>query len=250
MVRTGAAMFLNDDSVSLVMPCRNEERHLRQLVASVPDLFDEVIIVNNRSTDGTWDLARQLSEEDPRICPMTDNRVGGGGIGYGYALMTGIGSATSDWVVCADSDGTYPIDVTPEILEWCLATGHDFASCSRYPDRGISPMLRLGVNILNVEIALLYGLHLADSLSGMWVFRREVIPALELSAGDWNLSPQIKLHAWAALGERFAEYKVSQRVRLGSTKQHYFRTGMSHLLWILRARRPIMQMKRERQDCI
>lgn len=243
-------MSCNGDSVSLVMPCRNEERHLRQVLAAIPDLFDEVIVVNNRSTDGTWDLLARLAEDDPRIRPMADDRVGGDGIGYGYALMTGIDGATSDWVVCADSDGTYPVGVTPDVIAWCMATGRDFASCSRYPDRGIPPMLRLGVTVLNGEIALLYSLRLADSLSGMWVFRREIVPSLRLSAGDWNLSPQIKLHAWATLGGRFGEYKIRQRDRLGNTKQHYFRTGMSHLLWILRMRRPIMRMRREHQgDC-
>lgn len=240
-------MSCNGNSISLVMPCRNEERHLHRLVAGIPDFFDEVIVVNNRSTDGTWDLLMQLTEEDSRIRPMTDDRVGRDNIGYGYALMTGISSAASDWVVCMDSDGTYPIDATPDIIAWCMATEHDFASCSRYPDRGISPMLRFGVTVLNIEIALLYGLRLADSLSGMWVFKRAIASSLCLSAGDWNLSPQIKLNAWATLGSRFGEYKIQQRDRLGNTKQHYFRTGMSHLLWILRMRRPIMHMRREHQ---
>lgn len=217
------------------MPCRNEGTHIAQLIEEVPDFYDEVIVVSNASTDDTWEKISELGEQVERLVPMRDDRTLKG-VGYGYAHMTGIAAATSDWIVCLDADGTYPAAQAPEIIAWARDNGKLFVSCNRYPDPTIPAKLQLGVKVLCVEIRLLYGLKLNDSLSGMWVFDRSVVPALNLSAGDWNLSPQIKINAWQSLGDKFSEYSIRQAVRLGETKQNYFRTGWSHLTWIAKNR--------------
>lgn len=228
-------MLQDGTTVSLVMPCRNEGAHIAQIVSAVPQFFDEVIVVSNASTDDTWEVIEALSATDGRLVPQRDDRTAGG-VGYGFAHMTGIEHATSDWVVCLDADGTYPAPDAEVIIPWAREHGKSFVSCSRYPDKTIPFALQFGVKVLCAEIRLLYGLRLSDSLSGMWVFERAVVPELRLTEGDWNLSPQIKLNAWAALGERFSEYPIRQDRRLGETKQSYLRTGLSHLAWIARNR--------------
>lgn len=221
--------------VSLVMPCRNEAEHLESLIADVPDFYDEILLVSNCSTDDTVNVGKKIMKSVPRFRLIVDNR-SAGGIGYGYAHMTGISAATGDIIVCADSDGTYPIDDASKILREMSRRHLSFASCTRYPDASIPHALQLGVRALNCEIFLLYGFHLHDSLSGMWVFKRSVVPQLHLTEGDWNLSPQIKLNAHKYLGSRFGEVKVSQKIRLGETKQSYLKTGFHHLFWILKNR--------------
>lgn len=228
-------MAIGAHTVSLVMPCRNEAAHLAMLLRGVPDCYDEIICVSNRSTDDTYETGRALERELPRLRMLRDDRVLDG-IGYGFAHMTGIAHATGDVVVCADSDGTYPIDEAPALVEQLDREDLTFISCCRYPDPSIPPMLRLGVTALNIEIRLLYGYRLHDSLSGMWVFRKSIVPALRLTAGDWNLSPQIKLNAIASQGKRFREVKIEQRVRHGETKQNYLKTGTRHMWWIARDR--------------
>ena len=218
--------------ISLVMPCRNEEAHLGNPIKSVPDFFDEIILVENRSTDDTYRVAKSLENRMPKLRVLKDDRTHGG-IGYGYAHITGIGAATGDIIVCADCDGTYPIEDVPRLLRSMLEQGCAFATCSRYPDSSITLMHRLGVTTLNLEILVLYGLKLCDSLSGMWIFLKDVIPRLKLTEGDWNLSPQIKINAHKHCGELFCELPVRQaRGRLGQTKQSYWRTGIRHAMWI------------------
>lgn len=224
-------MAIGTHTVSLVMPCRNEASHLAALIREVPDCYDEIICVSNRSTDGTYEAGLELEHEVPRLRMLRDDRVIDG-IGYGFAHMTGIAAAAGDIIVCADSDGTYPIEDAPTIVEFMDGGDVDFVSCCRYPDPSIPWMLRLGVTALNIEIHLLYGYPMHDSLSGMWVFRRAIVPDLKLTEGDWNLSPQIKLNAIDALGRRFREVKVKQRVRHGETKQNYMKTGLRHMWWI------------------
>ncbi|MBT1165570.1 glycosyltransferase family 2 protein [Bifidobacterium simiarum] len=227
--------MLGNHTLSLVMPCRNEEDHLATLIDTVPAYYDEIILVCNASTDGTYDLAQSLEAGNPRLQALRDDRTING-IGYGYAHMTGIAAATGDLIVCADCDGTYPIDDVPRILDDMTRRGLDFVSCSRYPADNIPWKLQLGVRTLNAEILMLYGLRIHDSLSGMWVFRRDVAPELQLSEGDWNLSPQIKLNAYRYLGRRFGEVHIRQRVRSGSSKQRYLVTGLRHLAWIAKNR--------------
>ena len=217
------------------MPCRNEATHIAQLIEQVPSFFDEIIVVSNASTDNTWQTIQDLSANNKRLIPLKDDRTVKG-IGYGYAHMTGIAAATSDWIVCLDADGTYPIDDSADVIDWAKRRDKSFVSCNRYPDPSIPAKLQLGVKVLCVEIRLLYGLKLNDSLSGMWVFKRSVVPDLQLTEGDWNLSPQIKIRAWETLGDGFSEYPIRQKIRLGETKQQYFRTGWSHLTWIAKNR--------------
>jgi hypothetical protein len=90
--------------------------------------------------------------------------------------------------------------------------------------------------MLNLEVRLLFWRRVADILSGMWVMRREAVAQLDLTKGDWNLSPEIKLKALLNPNIRFGEFPIRQRTRQGRSHQRYLRTGLSHAWWILRHR--------------
>ncbi len=219
--------------VTICLPCRNEGDHLRQVIDKVPDYIDEVIIISNKSTDNTVKIAKQIGG---KVKVIEDNRTEKG-IGYGYAHITGIKQASGDIIVGADGDATYPLKDIEKITNYLLKNDLDFISCNRYPMKNgtkIPLKLRIGVKLLNLEILLLYGIKLNDCLSGMWVFRKNIAKKLNLSKGDWNLSPQIKLNAAKDPGIRFSEYSITQHNRLGDTKQHYFKTGYSHFIWIFK----------------
>jgi glycosyltransferase involved in cell wall biosynthesis len=215
-------------TISVCLPCRNEGGHLLEVVKTIPSIADEIIVISNASTDDSVAVARRAG-----AIAYEDNRTLNG-IGYGYAHMTGMAAATGDIVVGLDADGTYPVEQLEELVDYMLDHDVDFLSCSRL-QRSVMPLkLQVGIRLLNLEIGLLYGRRFNDTLSGMWVFRRDILPRLRLDRGDWNLSPQIKIEAATAVGVRFAEYPVMQKARLGTTHQRYFRTGLSHAWWIFR----------------
>lgn len=219
--------------VSVCLPCRNEGKHLKSFVKRIPDFVDEVIVISNRSTDDTVAKAKELG-----LRVYEDNRHIKG-IGYGFAHITGIKHAKGDIVVGADGDSTYPIEALAEIIDSLLDNKLDFISCNRYPlQKGteIPLKLRLGVWTLNTEVKILYGFKIKDILSGMWVFRRSAIRKLNLTKGDWNLSPQIKLNAAQHPEIAFSEYSIVQHQRSGSSHQQHFKTGLSHLWWIFKNR--------------
>lgn len=219
--------------ITVCFPCRNEGEHLKEVVKRVPDFVDEIIVISNNSKDNTVQVAKKLG-----VKVFEDNRTVGG-IGYGFAHMTGIKNASGDLIIGADGDATYPIEDLQAVIDHLLDNKLDFISCNRYPlQKGttIPLKLRLGVGILNTEVRLLYGIKTRDILSGMWVFRKEIKDTLQLTMGEWNLSPQIKLNAARHPDIAFSEYSIAQHQRLGATHQDYFKTGLSHMIWIFRNR--------------
>lgn len=227
-----------EKKISLVLPTRNEASHIEKIIDMIPDYVDEILVVSNKSTDNTVEVVKSIATGDSRVRALKDDRTIDG-IGYGFAHITGINAATGDIIAGADSDGTYPYDKINEFVDEILDDGRDFIVGTRYPvpaDVNIPFMLRLGVNILNLEIAVLYGKRIHDALSGMWVFKSEIISDLNLKSGDWNLSPEIKINAMQNKNINFSEKLIHQEVREGETKQSYFKTGFNHAMWILKYR--------------
>jgi glycosyltransferase involved in cell wall biosynthesis len=219
--------------ITVCLPCRNEAGHLHEVVKRVPAFVDEVIVISNASKDDTVKVAKKLG-----LKALEDNRTIGG-IGYGFAHMTGIQNATGDIIVGADGDATYPIEDLAKIIDYLLDEHLDFISCNRYPlqeGTKIPFKLRLGVGVLNKEVQMLYGHKINDILSGMWVFRKEVASKLNLTMGEWNLSPQIKINAMLHPKIAFAEYSIAQHQRLGESHQAHYKTGFQHLWWIFKNR--------------
>ncbi len=223
--------------ISVYFPCRNEAGHLDKVLSRVPLFVDEIIIVSNKSSDNTIERARELG-----VKAIEDNRTNGG-IGYGYAHMSGIEAASGDIIVTADADGTYPVHQLAKILDYFLAQELQFLSCNRYPlhdETEIPFKLRFGVWLLNTEARLLYGYKVQDILSGMWVMSADIKEQLNLTMGDWNMSPEIKLNAIMHPAIKFDEYHIKQHVRHGESHQSHWKTGISHMVWIAKNRAHIL----------
>jgi glycosyltransferase involved in cell wall biosynthesis len=219
--------------ITVCLPCRNEAGHLHEVVKRIPKFVDEIIVISNASKDDTVKVARSLG-----VKALEDNRTIGG-IGYGFAHMTGIANATGDIIVGADGDATYPIEDLAKVIDRLLDDELDFISCNRYPlqeGTKIPFKLRLGVGTLNKEVQILYGHKIKDILSGMWVFRSSVKDKLGLTMGEWNLSPQIKINAALHPEIAFSEYSIAQHQRLGESHQAHYKTGFQHLWWIFKNR--------------
>ncbi len=94
-------------SLSVVIPARDEARALprtlRTLLAQdVPGL--EVVVVDDRSTDGTGAVAAEAARRDPRVRVVTVEELPGGWLGKTHALQRGAEAATGDWLLFTDAD--------------------------------------------------------------------------------------------------------------------------------------------------
>lgn len=233
--------MIQDKKISVIIPCRNEENALSKLLERIPNYIDEVLIVDNLSTDRTVTVGEKFG-----VNIITEPRTKNG-IGYGYALASGISSAGGDIFVCLDGDGTYPPEEIGKIIKFLLTKNVDFISCNRlfsYTNQERSLIRALGVHILNSLIWLLYGYRIKDSLSGMWVFRKNILPLLKLYDGGWNFSEEIKLEAITNSKISFTEYAIPYKDRLyNKSKLNILQAGISYLLYLFLykffTRRPI-----------
>src|SRR3990167_9502756 len=104
--------MLFSKNISLIIPCRNEEAALYSLLNKVPSYVDEVIVVDNNSTDNTVKIAQSNGAKVYTEKKHID------GVGYGFAHQKGIRMAKGDYVVAMDGDDTYPVDKIQEIVTY------------------------------------------------------------------------------------------------------------------------------------
>ncbi|MBI3379735.1 glycosyltransferase family 2 protein [Candidatus Gottesmanbacteria bacterium] len=226
--------MINNKTISLVIPCKNEAEALKNLLPKIPRYIDEVIVVDNQSTDDSIKVAKRYKANVIREARQV------GGVGYGYAIQSGIKFTHGDYIIVMDGDDTYPIAEAKKIIERMVQNKIDFISCNRFPlinKKAIPKIRQLGVLILNLEVTLLYGYPIKDILSGMWITEKETIEKIIPRSGDWNFSPEIKINAINNPIIRFGEYHIEHFYRMnGKSKLNIWRTGWSHLWFIFKKR--------------
>ena len=215
--------------ISTVIPCYNEAAGIRAVIEQIPDYVDEIVVVDNRSTDGTADVARSLGA---RV-------VYEGTQGYGAAYKAGLPAATGDVITTLDGDGTYPAEEIGPLVDLLVDRELDFISASRFPmpDPGAMPLTnRIGNWVLTLATRVLYGHPIKDSQSGMWVFRRSILHKLKLTSDGMPFSEEIKLEALANKDVRFHEGQIPYRRRIGEVKLRRWRDGFENLSFLIRKR--------------
>lgn len=214
--------------LSLVIPCYNEEDGVREVIGRCPKDIDEIVVVDNNSTDRTAEVARALgavvvSERTP---------------GYGAAYKAGLRAATGDVVVTLDGDGTYPPEAILALVDTLVAKRWDFLSACRFPlsdPKAMSATNRFGNWVLTATAMLLFFQPIRDSQSGMWVFKRSLLDQLRITSDGMPFSQEIKLEA-ILRGFRFGEAHIAYGARIGEVKLQKWRDGWLNLSFLFRKR--------------
>ena len=95
---------------------------------------------------------------------------------------------------------------------------------------------KLGNWILTLAAWVLFGKRMADSQSGMWVFRRAVLAELKPTSDGMPFSEEIKIEAIRHPGVRFAEHPIAYRPRIGEVKLRKWRDGWENTVFLIRKR--------------
>lgn len=218
-----------DLKISVVIPCYNEEEGVKLVIESLPACVDEVVVVDNNSTDRTAEVAQSLGA---RVVKETRK-------GYGAAYKAGLPAVTGDVTITMDGDGTYPAEQIEELVDFLVDNELDFVSASRFPLMNPEAMNfsnKLGNMVLTVAMLLLYGKGIKDSQSGMWVYRSSIYPKLKLTSDGMPFSEEIKIEAIRNSEVRFAEYHVNYHQRVGEVKLEKWRDGFRNLYFLLQKR--------------
>ena len=215
--------------ISVVIPCHNEEEGIAAVLAQMPAIVDEVVVVDNCSTDAT---ARVATEHGARV-------VAEGRKGYGYAHKTGYAAARGDIVITMDGDGTYPPDSIPLLLYVMFEEKVDFITARRWYSKNgetKSPIRLLGNAVLSGTMMVLYFKFIIDSQSGMWVFKKEILGDLDITSNGMALSEEIKIEAFTHPSIRAIEMPIYYGERIGESKLNIWRDGFYNLFFLIKKR--------------
>jgi len=216
-------------SITVIIPCLNEEQGIEGVLRAMPDFVDEVIVVDNGSTDRTSEVATALGAEVIR----EDVR------GYGRSYKRGFSDATSDLIITLDGDHSYPVDALSYLIEAFRHLEVDFLNASRFPVRdrkGMSFRNRIGNLILSLAMSILYLRWVRDSQSGMWVFRRSILKEMKLESDSMSFSEEIKIEALRCPRIRFGEITIMYSSRMGESKLNPWKDGLQNLLFLVKKR--------------
>lgn len=215
--------------ITVIIPCLNEEQGIEQVLSRMPDFVDDVIVVDNGSTDRTSEVAHsfgaQVIREEVR--------------GYGRTYKKGFANAKGDIIVTLDGDHSYPVDAISYLLEAFLHLEVDFLNASRFPvrdRRAMSFKHHVGNLILSLAMSILYFRWVRDSQSGMWVFRRSILKNMVLESDSMAFSEEIKIEALKQPNVRFAEINIQYSSRLGEIKLNPWRDGFHNLFFLIKKR--------------
>ena len=198
--------------VSVIIPTRNEAAAIGRVLADVPwNLVNEVIVVDNRSCDGTPEIAAHMGA---RVISETRR-------GYGQACLTGVAEADApDVLVFLDGDysdrpAELPLLLTP------IAEGHaDVTIGSRLAGpraAGALPWHALFGNWLAASlIRILFGLRISD-LGPFRAARADALRAVELEQNTYGWAVELIVKG-AIHGLRIVEVPVSYHPRIGKSK--------------------------------
>jgi dolichol-phosphate hexosyltransferase len=215
--------------ITVIIPCLNEEQGIERVLRAMPEFVDEVIVVDNASTDRTSEVASSLGalviREEVR--------------GYGRSYKRGFACARGDIVVTLDGDHSYPVDALSYLLEAFLHLEVDFLNASRFPvrdRRAMSFKHKFGNLVLSLATSLLFFRWVRDSQSGMWVLRRSILEEMKLVSDGMAFSEEIKIEAIRNPRIRFGEISIQYSSRLGEAKLNPWRDGFHNLWFLVRKR--------------
>ena len=233
--------------VSVVVPTLNEERNLPQLFASIPDIVDEVILVDGYSTDRTVALAKELR---PDIVVVYQTRKG-----KGNALCQGFEAANGDIIVMLDADGSTNPSEIPSYVGTLLA-GADFAKGSRFMQGGGTSDMEfhryMGNQFFVWAVRFLFGGSYTDLCYGYNAFWAWTLPLLNLDGDGFEIETMMNVRAIQA-GLRVAEVPSFENRRfMGLSNLRAFPDGFRVLRTILKewARNPRLRMVRNQESSV
>jgi glycosyltransferase involved in cell wall biosynthesis len=177
-------------TLSVIIPIYNEISLFHTLLDRVlaTKLAEEIILVDDGSTDGTRDLLSSL-EGTPRIRIIYHPR----NLGKGAAVRSGISAATGSVVLIQDADLEYDPRDYPALLKPIEEGRADVVYGSRFlggPRRVTMFWHMLANKFLTLTTNLLYDTILSDMETGYKVFRKEVLQNIKLRANRFDFEPE------------------------------------------------------------
>ena len=223
--------------LSVIISIYNEEESLRELVKWIRkvlsgDGFDyEIIMVDDGSRDGSWDVIRELSASDSRIRGISFRR----NYGKSAALYCGFRAAEGRVVVTMDADLQDSPEEIPEMYRMITEGGYDIVSGWKQHRKDNAITKNLPSKLYNATARKITGIRLHDMNCGLKAYRNEVVKNIEVYGEMHRYIPYLAKNAGF---DRITEKPVHhQKRKYGKSKfgMERFVNGFLDLLslWFL-----------------
>lgn len=224
--------------ISVVVPVYNEEKTVAQVLTllSRVSLTLEVIVVDDASTDRTWEILQQLRQQEPfnTYIYVRHERNQGKGVG----LRTGFGMVTGDMVTVQDADMEYdPQDLPALVKKWEELRRAGKENVAIYGVRDLSGQkftTRWGNRFLTTVTNILFGSHIHDMETCYKMMPGVLARALPMEGRRFEIEPEITSCILQA-GYTIAEVPISYAPRK-EKKLSPWKDGWPALAMLLRRR--------------
>jgi glycosyltransferase involved in cell wall biosynthesis len=175
---------------SVIIPVYNEAKTIQEIIRRVQatGLVDEILAVDDGSTDGSRELLEKLNQEGQiKVVYHNHNQ------GKGKAVRTGIENASGDLLLIQDADLEYDPREYPNLLRPIQEGIADVVYGSRFLGAGRRPVLfwnMVANKILTLTTNILYNNILTDMETGYKLFRRQVVQNMTLHAHGFEFEPE------------------------------------------------------------
>ncbi len=218
--------------LSVVVPVFNEATTVTSVIHAVlrQPLVTEVLVVDDGSTDGTWEHLQGLVREGVPV-RLFRHEVN---CGKGAALRTGFSEATSPLVIVQDADLEYDPAEYPALAAPILQGKADVVFGSRFQGAGAHRVLyywhALGNKVLTAFSNMCTNINLTDMETGYKMFRREVLRNVRIEERRFGFEPEIVAKVVKLKGIRIYEVPISYS---GRTYAEGKKIGMRDGLWAI-----------------
>jgi len=198
-------------SVSVIIPCCNEEAAIEKCINSLlaqdyPELT--VVAINDRSTDRTGEIIQRLAANEPRLVAREIKTLPDGWLGKNHANHVGAGATDSDWILFTDGDILFEPDA--------LVKAVTLVERERLDHLALMPGLIPG-GFFETATCCLFGIFFSLAFT-TWHVRNPLRPDAFCGVGAFNL---VRRRAYSAIGGHVPlRMEVADDVKLGKLLKH------------------------------
>lgn len=204
--------------ISVVVPCYNEQGALpfyydkmKEVMALLPELSFEIIIVDDGSTDGTLETAKQLAKSDDRIRYISFSR----NFGKEAAMYAGLKNASGKYTAIMDADLQDPPEMLPKMYRVITEEGYDAVGTRRVTRKGEPPLRSFFARKFYKIMSRISKANMVDGARDYRLMNRKYVDAL-LSLGEYNRFSK-GLFGWVGFKVKWLEFENVNRIA-GETK--------------------------------
>ena len=232
-------------NISVVIPLLNEEESLTELYDWIAKVMQsnhfsyEIIFIDDGSTDGSWNVIKQLSEKDPQVKGIRFTR----NFGKSQALHAGFEKAQGEVVITMDADLQDSPEEIPELYQMIARDQYDMVSGWKKKRYDSVVSKNLPSKLFNWAARSTSGVKLNDFNCGLKAYDLDVVKNIDVHGEMHRYIPVLAKNAgFSNIGEKVVQHQAR---KYGTTKfgMNRFIHGFLDLLtiWFISrfARRPM-----------